>query len=280
MSSISFERAAEYYDATRGYPHGVEEQIADAIASAAEATPATRFLELGIGTGRIAFPLIGRGYDYSGIDLSPAMMDVLRAKVTEFRAVHPEQPIHLDLREGDTTAMPYADGTFDTALTVHVLHLIPDWEKAVLEALRVLKPGGVYLNGRDEVVRSRREVHAIPTGDRSIQERWAMITEQLGHQVNRGEEARTSDLHQLLLSQGIQPERIATATWRITTTPRQTYQFIERRLWSRTWEIPDAIFAESLRILGDELQATYGNALDVPQEHEMQFIITRARKPA
>jgi SAM-dependent methyltransferase len=37
-------------------------------------------LELGIGTGRIALPLAARGICVDGIDLSPAMVDQLRAK--------------------------------------------------------------------------------------------------------------------------------------------------------------------------------------------------------
>jgi SAM-dependent methyltransferase len=37
-------------------------------------------LELGIGTGRIALPLSGRGVRVRGIDLSAAMVERLRAK--------------------------------------------------------------------------------------------------------------------------------------------------------------------------------------------------------
>src|SRR5579872_5447621 len=80
MTSISFDRAVGFYDATRGYPPGVDEHIADAIVAAVAATAKTRFLEMGIGTGRIAFPLIKRGYHYTGIDLSAAMMERLREK--------------------------------------------------------------------------------------------------------------------------------------------------------------------------------------------------------
>src|SRR3954463_7836867 len=39
-----------------------------------------RALELGIGTGRIALPLAGRGVEVHGIDLSRAMVARLRAK--------------------------------------------------------------------------------------------------------------------------------------------------------------------------------------------------------
>jgi SAM-dependent methyltransferase len=39
-----------------------------------------RALELGIGTGRVAIPLSGRGVEVAGIDLSPYMLERLRAK--------------------------------------------------------------------------------------------------------------------------------------------------------------------------------------------------------
>src|SRR6266571_3027374 len=57
MPSLSFDPVAHIYDATRGYPVEVAQSIAQAIETTAAATPATSFLEVGIGTGRIAFPL-------------------------------------------------------------------------------------------------------------------------------------------------------------------------------------------------------------------------------
>jgi len=66
MPGISFDRAAEYYDNTRGFPEGVDEQIRAAIVNYTGASFNTRFLELGVGTGRIALPFIQAGYDYSG----------------------------------------------------------------------------------------------------------------------------------------------------------------------------------------------------------------------
>ncbi|MDW3218603.1 MAG: class I SAM-dependent methyltransferase [Acidimicrobiales bacterium] len=49
----------------------------DFLADLAAGRPA---LELGIGTGRVALPLAGRGVRVAGIDLSPAMVDKLREK--------------------------------------------------------------------------------------------------------------------------------------------------------------------------------------------------------
>ena len=53
------------------------EQAADFLASLADGRPA---LELAIGTGRVALPLLARGVDVSGIDASEAMVAKMRSK--------------------------------------------------------------------------------------------------------------------------------------------------------------------------------------------------------
>ncbi|HEX6870137.1 MAG TPA: class I SAM-dependent methyltransferase, partial [Micromonosporaceae bacterium] len=70
--------AAEYDD-----PLSAEfapELIAATVDILAELAAGGRALELGIGTGRIALPLAGRGVPVHGIDLSRAMVQRLHAK--------------------------------------------------------------------------------------------------------------------------------------------------------------------------------------------------------
>jgi ubiquinone/menaquinone biosynthesis C-methylase UbiE len=276
MSSISFDRATDYYDATRGYPPGVAERVADAIVAATGATSATRFLELGIGTGRIAFPLIVRGYPYAGIDISEPMMARLRAKLAAYTAAHPDQPPpQVDLRVGDSTRLPYPDAAFDVVLAVHVLHLIPNWRAALDEALRVLTPGGVYLNGNDD---------AVTLGShQAVQRMWFAILKRLGYDtgaLGMAGYATWNEIEHYLQARGLATEVTRPVTWPTSETPRQALQFIAQRLWSRTWVIPDDIFAESARLLEAEVTARYGDHLDTPEQRERQFVLMRARKRA
>ena len=77
---MNFDRVAGIYDATRGLPEEAGTRVAEGIIEAVHATPTTRFLELGVGTGRVAIPVASRGYSYTGVDISTEMMARLREK--------------------------------------------------------------------------------------------------------------------------------------------------------------------------------------------------------
>ena len=70
------ERIAETYDTRPEIPTDTD----DTVAFLAEVAGKGPVLELGIGTGRIALPLAGRGLQVTGIDASPAMVAKLRQK--------------------------------------------------------------------------------------------------------------------------------------------------------------------------------------------------------
>ena len=70
------ERIADIYDDLPRLPANTERAVAF-LAAVAGRGP---ILELGIGTGRLALPLVQRGFAVHGIDASPAMVAKLRAK--------------------------------------------------------------------------------------------------------------------------------------------------------------------------------------------------------
>ena len=69
--------AARYDDEVAGFEAEVLDPTLDFLVERARGGPV---LELGIGTGRVAVPLAQRGLQVHGIDLSPEMVAVLRAK--------------------------------------------------------------------------------------------------------------------------------------------------------------------------------------------------------
>ncbi|HEY6408647.1 MAG TPA: class I SAM-dependent methyltransferase, partial [Ktedonobacteraceae bacterium] len=268
MPSLSFDPVAHAYDASRGYPEGVARQIAAGIAAAVKATPQTKFLEIGIGTGRIAYPLASLGHNYTGVDISEKMVEQLEAKLvgSGWREIlHPwgyredekaagggkapvargyiqvEQWASLRLVMADMTDLPFYDDAFDIALAVHVFHLVDGWQKAVGEALRVLRRGGYFLHCWDE--RSVSE-------ERNVGKAWENIVTELGGEVKRpGASSAHSDVTHWLREQGLQSEESIIARWETTMTPRRALENVTKRLWSSTWTVPDDLFAVSVERL-------------------------------
>jgi ubiquinone/menaquinone biosynthesis C-methylase UbiE len=147
VGSVNFDRAAEFYDATRALPADSMDELASLLA--AELAGRQPCLEIGVGTGRIALPLHARGIRLAGLDISAGMLRRLAANA----GGHSPVP----LLRADATRQPLAARSFGAVLAVHVLHLIQDWRVAVDEALRVLRPGGVLiagLQGRDRALSS------------------------------------------------------------------------------------------------------------------------------
>ncbi|MDQ3662076.1 MAG: class I SAM-dependent methyltransferase [Actinomycetota bacterium] len=132
--SLTFDRASEYYDRTRALP--VEAAAAVTELLLGELSNKGRALEIGIGTGRVGYPLHHAGLELYGIDISAPMLYKLREK---------PDGSSLPVVLADSTRLPFTDHVFGTALACHVLHLIPKWREAVAELVRVVAPGGVVL---------------------------------------------------------------------------------------------------------------------------------------
>lgn len=135
--SISFDRAAAYYDQTRAIPDEIMARVIPTIVT--EVGTHGECLEIGVGTGRIAVPLAQNGIRVVGVDILREMLYRLAAKRS---GSWPQIAV------ADATRLPFSDGSFDSALAVHVLHLIPRWRAPVEEVRRVLRPGGVLVVSR------------------------------------------------------------------------------------------------------------------------------------
>jgi ubiquinone/menaquinone biosynthesis C-methylase UbiE len=132
---MSFDRAADYYDATRALPADVHARITDMLA--AEVVPRGTGLEIGVGTGRIALPLVAEGVSLVGVDIAPKML----ARLAENAGGRRPFPLCV----ADVGALPLRSAALGAVLASHVLHLISDWRATVDEAVRVLRAGGVFL---------------------------------------------------------------------------------------------------------------------------------------
>ena len=97
---------------------------------------AVDILEIGVGTG-LMLPFYSADKRIVGIDLSRAMLKRAAARVRKRRLDH----VRL-LAAMDACNLAFADESFDAVAIPFVLTLVPNPERALDEALRVLKPGG------------------------------------------------------------------------------------------------------------------------------------------
>lgn len=137
--------ADDYADAFRGTePEQPGEldmltQFSTLVSTATAAVPGTRppqILDAGCGAGRM-LPLLARhGAQVLGVDVSAGMLDRARRD-------HPDFSVEL----ADLTALPFEDGSFDGYFSWYsTIHLDDDaLESALVEAVRVLRPGGLAL---------------------------------------------------------------------------------------------------------------------------------------
>ena len=135
MSGVSFDRAADFYDATRSLPDPVHDALT--LILAAELSARRPCLEIGVGTGRIALGLHRRGVQLIGADIAPAMVERLVGNAGG------RMPFPLVM--ADATRLAMTGSCLGAVLASHVLHLIGGWRLAVDEAFRVLQPGGTLL---------------------------------------------------------------------------------------------------------------------------------------
>lgn len=130
-----FDAHAEQWDAVRGLH--VPDAAVEARLVAMLGGSVGRLLDIGTGTGRM-IELLGAYADHAtGIDRSPEMLRLARAKLDGARLV--------DLRQGDVAALPLADAMADTVVIHQVLHYLPDPAIAIAEAARVTAPAGQVL---------------------------------------------------------------------------------------------------------------------------------------
>ncbi len=94
-------------------------------------------LDLGCGEGHNTRLLARRGAAMSAIDIAPTF--IRHAQAEETRA-----PLGITYREASAVALPFADGTFDFATALMSLMDIPETERVLAEAWRVLRPGGFF----------------------------------------------------------------------------------------------------------------------------------------
>ena len=134
-----FATIADRYDVITGLlSYGQDRHWKRRLVGLARCREWTRGLDLATGTGDIAFLLRDRTAHVVGLDVTPRMVALARAKRGGSTS-----PAFL---VGDMTALPFPSGSFDLVTTGYGLRNAPDLPVALDEIFRVLKVGGQLLS--------------------------------------------------------------------------------------------------------------------------------------
>jgi ubiquinone/menaquinone biosynthesis C-methylase UbiE len=86
-------------------------------------------LEIAVGTGRVAAPLMKKGYEITGVDVSRRMMEKAKTKGLQ------------NLVLADGSAVAFRDKSFDATIMAHVFHLLDNPLSVMREGARVSRIG-------------------------------------------------------------------------------------------------------------------------------------------
>ncbi|MDB5526939.1 MAG: type 11 methyltransferase [Devosia sp.] len=100
-----------------------------------------RVLDAGCGSGANLWMIAREGFDAVGIDLSPAAIELSREMLASYGT-------KAELRAGDMTSLPFADGSFDAVVDVFSSNCLDmaAGRRFLGDMTRVLKPGGRFFS--------------------------------------------------------------------------------------------------------------------------------------
>lgn len=110
-------------------------EMHEAIVEAADAGEGDAWLDVGSGTGELAFLAAATGASVRGCDLSPVLVETAKRQAAE-------RGLEIPFEVGDVESLPYEDGSFDIVSSSVGAIFAPDHARAAEELGRVCKPGG------------------------------------------------------------------------------------------------------------------------------------------
>ena len=129
---LSYSLIAPLYDAL------IERPMHKARARSLLALPSDvrrQVLVSGAGTG-LDFPLLPTLHHYTALDFNAGMLARARPRAAN---------LQVDFVLGDSMALPFADAQFDHVVLHLITAVVPEPQRCLAEAARVLKPGGTII---------------------------------------------------------------------------------------------------------------------------------------
>jgi len=130
--------ASKYDQVKHVQPHDDGLHLARPLLAALRKVQFPLVLDVATGTGRLPLTLL-RQWDFRGrivgLDLSRCMLSIARRKTDS-------QSHRVALIREDAMRLPFPDGIFHAVTCVEALEFLPKPDRALMEMVRVLRPGG------------------------------------------------------------------------------------------------------------------------------------------
>ena len=223
MAKFDFQDVASHYDTIHLHSPEVSQAVGAFLATTVG--QGRTILEIGVGTGRIARPVVDHGCQVVGIDVSAGMLAVAQQRGLDRLLI------------ADMMKVPLATASVDAVLAVHVLHHASDWREALREVARVLKPGGLFIEGRDW-----DDPESCAMQIRGMM-RQTIIELSPGIRPPGAGAARQQFLTRL--GGTTQPDQVA-ARWQATTSPAEVIATMRQRNDPETWAIEPTLLTATL----------------------------------
>ncbi|MFD7658467.1 class I SAM-dependent methyltransferase [Actinosynnema sp. NPDC059797] len=200
--TMSFDKDADDYDAYHG---GLERGRKAAADIAPHLVPGT-VLEVGVGTGLVAYGVRELGHPVVGIDIAPQMAARAGYRLDGMAVL------------GTAEKLPFGDDSLPNVIMVHLLHVVDDMKATLSEAARVLAPGGRLV-----------AVHGVPEAEPDD-----MVAAAAALDVLKPEVPDTPEkLHETAASLGLRLVTTGGANpYELDITPEEYADSIAGRVWS------------------------------------------------
>ena len=220
-NQMSYVGIAEQYNDINHIPQEAANRLGAAVATIAG--DGARIADLGGGAGRISVPVAACA-NAIAVDLELQMLKASKALAAKRR-------VALRHAVANLLRLPFADRWFDAVLITNVLHQVAHWREALAEAVRVLKPQGALIIGRDILD------EASCAGRLRSQSR--AISGEIAPEM-RPTDAAGPALFQHIARMGGQPAPPVTAcAWTESLSPRQVLERMASRTHNETWSLAD-----------------------------------------
>lgn len=133
-SEITFFDSHGSHNAYDVFTPDTNDRLIDIFVRLSGLRPGARVVDLGCGSGIFTHLLQQRGYRCFGVDLSPNLVALAKAKYSD-----------IEFQIGDIEHLPFADASFDGVLLSGVVHHLPERSLCAAEVFRILRPGGKFV---------------------------------------------------------------------------------------------------------------------------------------